>query len=309
MNARTKTTAKSARPATAEATPWGTTAPKHVAIVYRPATPEAIKQARELAGWLLEQGFSVYAAPGQKLGPGCGRAAGRALEKIDWAISLGGDGTYLNAVRILGGRQIPILGVNMGSLGFLTPFRAEELYKAALLSAQGKMEIRPRSQLKVCVKRGSRLVAEHVALNDAVLERGSSSHLINISIHSQRHLVGEIKADALVVASPTGSTAYNLAAGGPILHPDVRAIVVTPVCPHALTSRPLIFPDDQELSFRVLTRDKRAFLVVDGQNRGEITPEDEVVIVRGACDHLTIRKPASNYFGLLREKLRFGERE
>jgi NAD+ kinase len=277
--------------------------------MYRPTTPEAIRQARELARWLLDRGLAVYAAPGQELIAGCRKVTARTVGDIEWAIALGGDGTYLNAVRLLEGRQVPILGVNMGSLGFLTPFRAADLYQAATLTMDGQMEFRPRSQLHVCVKRKGRADSEHVALNDAVLERGSSTHLINIAIQSQRHLVAETKADALIIASPTGSTAYNLAAGGPILHPDVRAIVVTPVCPHALTSRPLIFPDDQELSFRVLARDKRAVLIVDGAHCGEIGVDDEVVVVRNSIDHLMIRKPETNYFNLLREKLRFGERD
>ena len=196
----------------------------------------------------------------------------------------------------------------MGSLGFLTETRLEDLYKNVISTLQGRMEFRRRSTLKVEVRRGGRLKATHIALNDAVLERGSNTHLISIEVHSQKYLVGQIKADALVVASPTGSTAYNLAAGGPILHPEVRAIVVTPVCPHALTSRPLIFPDDQQLSFRVTTPDKRAILTVDGVNRGEITMDDEIIVVRNDHDHFVIRKPSSNYFKLLREKLKFGQR-
>lgn len=283
-------------------------APKNIAIMYRPATPEAVKQAKELSTWLLEQGYNVYAAPSQQLGPGCRRVTPRNLDELDWVIVLGGDGTYLGAVRMLEGRQTPILGVNMGSLGFLTETRLEDLYKAIICTLQGKMEFRLRSMLKVEVRREGKVIASHIALNDAVLERGSNTHLINIEIHSSKYLVGQVKADALIVASPTGSTAYNLAAGGPILHPEVRAIVVTPVCPHALTSRPLIFPDDQQLSFKVVTRDKKAILTVDGVNRGEITVDDEVVVVRNDLDHFVIRKPSANYFALLREKLKFGQR-
>lgn len=282
--------------------------PKNIAIMYRPGTPEAIRQAKELAGWLLEQGYHVYCCPNQQLIKKCHKVSPRNLDALDWVITLGGDGTYLGAVRMLEGRQTPILGVNMGSLGFLTETRLEDLYKTVLNTLQHKMEFRPRSMLNVQVRRGGKTIATHVALNDAVLERGSSTHLINLEIFSQKHLVGQVKADALVIASPTGSTAYNLAAGGPILHPDARAIVLTPVCPHALTSRPLIFPDDQELSFKVLTRDKRAVLTVDGVNCGEITIDDEVIIVRNQFDHFVIRKPSSNYFNLLREKLKFGQR-
>ena len=282
--------------------------PRHVAVVYRPGTPEAQALAKELSRWLLDKKFNVYGAPGQELITGCKKVAKSTLDKIDWVIALGGDGTYLRAVRMLEGRQVPILGVNMGNLGFLTETRREDLYSAVLQTLEGKMEFRPRSILSIEVRRQGKVTARHIALNDAVLERGSNTHLINIEIHSHKLLVGQVKADALVIASPTGSTAYNLAAGGPILHPEVKAIVLTPVCPHALTSRPLIFPDDQELSFKVLSRDNRSILTVDGVNCGEITVEDEVVIVRSSQDHLVIRKPSANFFALLREKLSFGQR-
>ncbi|MEK7356089.1 MAG: NAD(+)/NADH kinase, partial [Bdellovibrionota bacterium] len=283
-------------------------APKIICIMYRPETPEAVKQAIELAGWLKEQGFTPLAAVGQDLGKKYAKTTSAKLDEIDWVIVLGGDGTYLGAVRMLEGRQTPILGVNMGSLGFLTETRIEDLYKTIIATLRGDMEFRARTMLRVQIRRKGKVVAEHVALNDAVLERGSYTHLINLEIHSEDHLVGQVKADALIIATPTGSTAYNLAAGGPILHPEVRSIVVTPVCPHALTSRPLIFPDDQQLSFRLVTRDKKAILTVDGVERGEITVDDEVRIVRSDVDHFVIRKPSANYFALLREKLKFGQR-
>lgn len=282
--------------------------PKNVCLMYRPATNEAIKQANELANWLDEQGFKVYSAIDQTLKKPAQKLTRQKLDLIDWVIVLGGDGTYLGAVRMLEGRQVPILGVNMGSLGFLTETRLEDLYKSIISTLQNKNEFRIRSMLNIQVKRSGKTVSEYVALNDAVIERGSSTHLINIEIYSEKYLVGQMRADALIVGTPTGSTGYNLAAGGPILHPDVKAMVVTPVCAHALTNRPLIFPDDQQLSFRVLTRDKKAVLTVDGVNCGDITHEDEVVIVRNKQDHFVIRKPSSNYFALLREKLQFGQR-
>jgi NAD+ kinase len=283
--------------------------PKIIAIMVRPGNPEAVKTGQELAKWLLEKGYDVLSTPGQKLLPKIKNVTATNIGKVDWVIVLGGDGTYLRAARMLEGRQVPILGVNMGSLGFLTETPLAEMYKVIKMTLQNKMEFRSRSMLKICLKRGNKLRGEFYALNDAVLERGSSTHLINIGIYSDKHLVAQIKADALIVASPTGSTAYNLAAGGPILHPEVRAIVCTPVCPHALTSRPLIFPDDQDLSFKVLAKDTPSVLTIDGVNRGEITPEDEVVIVRAPLDHLVIRKPDANYFDLLRRKLSFGKRD
>jgi len=284
-------------------------APNDIAIMYRPQTPDAVAQARELATWLLDHGFRVYASPGQTLNNRCRRLTPRDLDEIDWMIVLGGDGTYLKAVSLLDGRQTPILGVNMGSLGFLTETRVEELYKTVLFTIHKKMEFRARSMLQVTVRRKNKVISNFVGLNDVVLERGSSTHLINLAVYNQNHLVGEIKADALIVASPTGSTAYNLAAGGPVLHPDVRAMVLTPVCPHALTTRPLIFPDDQEITLKLLTREKRAILTIDGNHCGEITPADEVAVVRNPLDHFVIRRPSHNYFTLLREKLKFGERD
>jgi NAD+ kinase len=277
--------------------------------MYRPGTQTALDQARELASWLKERGYTVYAAPAQELTPDTSKVDSTTIDLLDWVIVLGGDGTYLGAIRMLEGRQVPILGVNLGNLGFLTVVRRDDLYKAVECALQGKFELRSRSMLLVQVRREGQVRSSHIALNDAVLERGSNTHLINIEVMIRNTPVSQIKADALIVASPTGSTAYNLAAGGPILHPDVKAIVVTPVCPHALTSRPLIFPDDQELMFRVLNKDKRAILTVDGFNCGEITVDDEVIIMRNALDHFVLRKPSHNYFRLLREKLKFGERE
>jgi NAD+ kinase len=282
--------------------------PKNICIVYRPQTPDAIKHAQELAHWLSEKKYRVFSAPKQSLGKKFLKLSPQKLDTIDWVIALGGDGTYLNAVKILEGRPTPILGVNMGSLGFLTTTKLEDLYKAVLLTIENKMEFRKRSQLHLTIRRSGQIRAEMIALNDAVIERGSSAHLINIAVFSQKHLVSEFKADALIIATPTGSTAYNLAAGGPILHPDVKAFVLTPVCPHALTSRPLIFPDDQQLSLRVVAKDKKASLVVDGANCGELTVDDEVCVTRHHVDHFVIRKPGHNYFELLREKLKFGER-
>lgn len=283
--------------------------PRRIGIMYRPQTPDAIDQAKELSSWLQEHGYKVYSAPGQQLGRGCVKLSKQNLDEIDWMIVLGGDGTYLRAVELLEGRQIPILGVNMGSLGFLTETRVEELYKTVLYTLDKKMEFRPRSMLKITVSRKNKMRQSFIALNDAVIERGSSTHLISLAVYNECHLVGEIKADALIVASPTGSTAYNLAAGGPILHPDVRAIVLTPVCPHALTTRPMIFPDDQEIIFKLLTTDKTAVLTIDGRYCGEITTDDEVTITRHAFEHFVIRRTSHNYFTLLREKLKFGERD
>jgi len=281
---------------------------KAVTLVCRPDSPAAVKNATELAAWLKKRGIKVYSHPQQRISGGFKKIKPNQMNRIDLVIVLGGDGTYLHAVRLVGPEKIPILGINMGSLGFLTETRKDDLYNAVTMTLEGRMEMRPRAMLDVKIQRNGKLIHDDRALNDVVLERGPFSQLITIGIHSEHHLVGEIKADGIVVASPTGSTAYNLAAGGPILHPNVKSIVVTPICPHSLTHRPIIFPDDQALTFRLLVKNQRAYLHIDGQIGGDLRTGDEVVVTRSASDHYILRKPSQNYFDLLREKLRFGER-
>lgn len=232
-------------------------------------------------------------------------------------IVLGGDGTYLRAVRLLDGLEIPILGVNLGSLGFLTPTRAEEVFAAVDATLKDQMQLTPRAMLEVELVREKKKALHFRALNDVVIERGRLSQLINLSIHCDSEFVSDVKADGLIVASPTGSTAYNLAAGGPILHPSVSAMVVTPIAPHNLTSRPLIFPDNEVLVFRMLNQPlplrprktvSMAQLVIDGQLVGEVSPTDEIRVKRSARDHWMVRDSQKDFFLLLREKLKFGDR-
>lgn len=281
---------------------------KTIVIVYRPESALATKSSNELATWLKKRGLSVYSHPKQKIQSEVKKIKPSQMADVDLVIVLGGDGTYLQAVRMLAGEKAPILGINMGSLGFLTETRKEDLYSAVTLTLDNKMEKRPRAMLDIKVLRDNKILSASTALNDVVIERGPFSQLINIAIHSENHLVGEVKADGILVATPTGSTAYNLAAGGPILHPYVRSFVVTPICPHSLTHRPIIFPDDQTLTFRLLNEKQRAFLTIDGQLGGDLKAGDEVVISRAACDHYILLRQSQNYFDLLREKLKFGER-
>lgn len=280
---------------------------KNVVIVYRPDSPAALKFSSEVTEWLRKKSLTVFSHPEQKIS-NVPKLKSNQITKMDLAVALGGDGTYLQAVQLLGQHNAPILGANMGSLGFLTDIRKEDIFLALDLTLKNQMELRPRSMIDVKIKRGEKIIHESRALNDAVIERGPFSQLINLAIYSQNHLVNEMKADGLVISTPTGSTAYNLAAGGPILHPDVHSVVVTPICPHSLTNRPIIFPDNQTLTFKLLNKKQRAFLAVDGRNANDLRANDEVIITRSKCDRLMIKKPSVNYFDLLREKLKFGER-
>lgn len=282
---------------------------KNIAIVYRPETPAALSLATTLSQWLKEKSYKVFTAPEQKVikGTSLMKTANR-LKDMSLMIVLGGDGTYLRAVRLLGGKSIPILGINLGSLGFLTPTRADELFTAVDEALKNKMDLQPRSMIQVSLIRKGKLKQDLLALNDIVIERGSLSQLINIAIHSEKKLVSELKADGLIIATPTGSTAYNLAAGGPVLHPEADVFVVTPIAPHSLTSRPIIFPDSIQMTFRLVGKLQKAHFVVDGVKINDITLDDEIVIKRHKQDHLMVNDPGYNYFHLLREKLKFGDR-
>lgn len=282
---------------------------KKVAIVYRLNSTAAVRMSKKLALRLKAKRFKVYTAPEQKQIAGTELlVSSNDLKEMSLVIVLGGDGTYLRAVRLLKGHAVPILGFNMGFLGFLTAHSVDTVIETVEETIKNKMVLHTRSRLHLTVKFKSGKRVSYNALNDVVIERGSFSQLISTALYFDKSLVNHIKADGLIISSPTGSTAYNLAAGGPILHPEVNAIVVTPVAPHSLTTRPLIFPDNKNL---VLSLDKnagQAYLIVDGQKVLELSSEDEVIISRDKVNHQMIRRPGHNFFDLLKEKLKFGDR-
>lgn len=278
---------------------------KNVAIVYRRGTAEATAAARDLTAWLRERKIKVFTQADQRVS---GASVIKDPGSLHLVVVLGGDGTYLEAVRMLGEERVPLLGVNMGGLGFLTVSRVQDLYTLVESAIAGRLEIKSRAMLKISVRNGAKVLGDYVALNDLVIERGSLSHLIHIAMTVDRLPITSIKADGLIVATPTGSSAYNLAAGGPILHPEVEAWVVTPICPHSLTSRPFIFPDRRKIHFSIVGNRKTAVLTVDGIKVAKIGPSDEVWLERHEHNHLFLRKVGHNYFSLLKEKLKFGER-
>lgn len=281
---------------------------KNVAIVYRPGMKKALDKACEVGNWLKEKKIKVYSHPQRKF-----KVSGKQVpvlknkKLIDLVIVLGGDGTYLEAVRMLDGHKAPILGINLGSLGFLTENPIDELFKVLEMTLNSSMEMRPRSLLKVILKKDSKKIKEFTALNDIVLERGSRSQLINLQMLCDKMLVSEVKADGVIVSSPTGSTAYNLAAGGPILHPEAESYVVTPICPHSLTNRPIIFPDNKKLILKLFSTNK-ASLTVDGRFAYDLTDKHQVIIEKSSHIHYVLKKPSHNYFDLLNSKLKFGQR-
>jgi NAD+ kinase len=280
-----------------------------VGIVYREQTEKAIQAAIEVTTWLKERKYSVYTLPEQKMIPQTTMLkTSQAWKKLGLVIVLGGDGTYLRAASHIDGRKIPMIGFNMGSLGFLTNFSSDQIFPILEKTLQGEMELHPRILLEAHIYKNQKKIKSFRALNDIVIERGSFSHLINTAIYSEKFFVSQVKADGLIISTPTGSTAYNLAAGGPLIYPDSKAIVLTPIAPHSLNSRPIIFPEDRTMSFKLEGKTQRAHFIVDGQHKIEISNENEIVIEKSNHFHWVVRSPSHNFFHLLREKLKFGDR-
>lgn len=276
---------------------------KNVLIVYRDDTPQAEKLSEDFKRYLAGQNISVDILSYTELKD---KVCAQGYELV---VVLGGDGTYLSTVRHIHPHDTPILGINMGSLGFLTEVKLDSAYEALDAALSNSLERRPRTMISVQVLHSNKTVHEDTALNDIVIERGARSQLVRIQIYSQSNLVQDVKADGLIIATPTGSTAYNLAAGGPILHPEAASLVVTPVAPHNLTSRPIVFPDHLELRLRLAPGHQTAQLTIDGRKVEAITEHDTVIIKKSTHQHFVLRKKGHNYFDLLREKLKFGQRD
>ncbi|MFN3455728.1 MAG: NAD(+)/NADH kinase [Pseudobdellovibrio sp.] len=284
-------------------------ADKKIAIVYRIHSPDAVRMAKKVVAYLAKKKIKVYTGPEQKPLEGANLLiSSDELKDMSLVIVLGGDGTYLRAVRLLKSNPVPILGFNMGYLGFLTAHSAKDVFAIIDKTLKNEMVIQSRSRIHTSVKLKSGRRLSFDALNDVVIERGSFSQLINTAIYFNKALVNEIKADGVIISTPTGSTAYNLAAGGPVLHPEVNALVLTAVAPHSLTNRPLIFPDDKKLTLKLEKQSDTAHLIIDGQKVLELSQDDEVTISRCEKDHLMIRKAGHSFFALLKEKLKFGDR-
>lgn len=280
---------------------------KNILIVYRPHKPEPFKIAQDVSQWLKAQGATAYTHPEQKLIPGTKHLPKTKISKLKFVVVLGGDGTYLRAVRLLRELPIPIIGVNLGSLGFLTEVNVEDMYQTLDTVLKIKQELYPRSMLDITIHKGKKK-SQYLALNDIVIERGPTSRLISLSIHSEECLVTEIKADGLIISTPTGSTAYNLAAGGPIIHPEVEAIVATPICPHSLTDRPITLPDHKPLTLKVTSIESKAILSIDGQKIDGLAPNDIITIKKSKLSHMKFQPEHTSYFDILRKKLNYGQR-
>ena len=228
--------------------------------------------------------------------------------RCDLLLVMGGDGTLLAAARSAHERNVPILAVNLGGLGFLTAVTVGELYDSLAMILDGKHQVEYRKMLQIQMMRSGTLMATYQALNDAVLNKGAISRILDFETYVDGHLVTLLKADGVIVSTPTGSTAYSLAAGGPIVYPSVEAFLVTPICPHTLTNRPLVVPDRSRIEVVVKTEAESVFLTVDGQVGHDLHNEDRIVCELSPSRIGLVRPPHKEFFEVLRSKLKWGER-
>lgn len=231
----------------------------------------------------------------------------------DLIVVLGGDGTFLSIARLMKHRSVPILGVNMGQLGFLTEIKKEEALKTLeeLLHCNIKKPplISKRTLLEVTLTRNNKIILKEPVVNDAVISKGAIARIINLGISVDGKWVHDVRADGIIVSTPTGSTAYSLAAGGPIIEPSLAALIMTPICPHSLTQRPLVISDNSKVEIRLKDLPGHVLLTLDGQDAVDMKKEDILTVCRYKKHSLMLISSAKrDYYSVLREKLNFGMR-
>ena len=287
-----------------------------IGIVAKRNKPEAVAVVRNLVEWLRPKKIQVYIEKeieellSPTLSEGNWKSVGRdeMPPHVEMMIVLGGDGTLLSVGRQVWNRNIPILGVNLGGLGFLTEITLDELYSVLEKVLQDDFEINERETLKAGVIRRGKRIAEFIVLNDAVINKGALARIIDLETTIDGEYLSTFRSDGLIISTPTGSTAYNLSAGGPIVYPSLHTIIITPICPHTLTIRPIIIPDDVKIRALLKSRDEEVTLTLDGQQGFTLKFEDVVEVGKAEGRILLIKSPYRHYFELLREKLKWGER-
>ena len=289
---------------------------KRIGIIAKKNKPEAVPIANHLMAWLRSRKIEVYIEEeiGQLLLPTSAEPSLKTIKRetipidMEMIIVLGGDGTLLSVARQVWNKNIPILGVNLGGLGFLTEITLDELYRVLERVIQDDFEINEREVLNAAVIRRGERIAEFTVLNDAVINKGALARIIDLETTINGEYLSTFRSDGLIISTPTGSTAYNLSAGGPIVYPSLHTIIITPICPHTLTIRPIIIPDDVKIRATLKSRSEEVLLTLDGQQGFTLEFEDVLEVGKAEGRILLIKSPYRHYFQLLREKLKWGER-
>jgi len=285
---------------------------KTVGIIARPRREDIARVVPPLTNWLQAHGATVICD--SETADCIGALAGEVRKReelpacTDLLIVLGGDGTLLSAARLAADRGVPILAVNLGGLGFLTTVSQDEIYSILEEIFSGKHRVSERVMLEAEIVRGGAILERHIALNDAVLNKAALARIMDLELRIDGEYVTTYKADGLILSTPTGSTAYSLAAGGPIVYPIVEAFVVTPICPHTLTNRPLVIPDSATIEVDCKAEDNLVFLTLDGQVGVELSRGDHIRVRKAAQKLYLVRPAKKTYYQILRSKLKWGER-
>ena len=284
---------------------------KQVAIFAKVHDPRCQGVASELIAWLEERGCVplVEGHLARHMRSANGLTDEQIRDQAELVVVLGGDGTLISVARLFSGRQVPILGVNLGSLGFLTEITVEELYPALERCLRGELRISERMMLEVIVTRGSTELTRCHVLNDAVINKGAIARIIDLETRVNNYSLTPFKADGLIISTPTGSTGYSLSAGGPIVHPLMRCILITPICPHTLTNRPVMVADESVVTIVVKAAfDEKVYLTLDGQVGVDLLEGDTVEVRSAQKTTALVSSPDKDYFAILRAKLKWGER-
>lgn len=283
---------------------------KTFGIIAKKNKPEASELAKSIVSWLDKKGIQTLVEREVAESIGHPNAIERETipSNVDLIVVLGGDGTLLSVARQKSTASIPILGINLGGLGFLTETFKEETFEALEKVVAGDFETDKRLMLKATVRRGDTVVGESTVLNDVVINKGALARIIDLETYIDGGYLATFNADGLILSTPTGSTAYSLAAGGPIVYPSLDSIIMNPICPHTLTNRPLVLPDRCKIRVILKSANQDVHITLDGQE-GMPLEGDDIVEVRKAENYIYLIKSSSKtYFELLRTKLRWGER-
>lgn len=274
-----------------------------VGIVVKPGHVEARATAAELSTWLKTRGLHQS---GETVSAGEIRPDRTPTMNADLIVVLGGDGTMISAARIVGDADVLVLGINYGSLGYLTDFRIEEMFGALESIIAGEYEIDRRVMLEVEHWREREKLITGRVLNDVVINKAALARIIDIDVKLNELFVNTFRADGLIVSTPTGSTAYNLSAGGPIIYPSMNAVVLTPICPFTLTNRPIVVPDSATIELTLQNENEGVVLSLDGQTGYPMRAHDRIVIRKSKTTFNLVQPANRNYFDVLRDKLKWG---
>lgn len=282
---------------------------KTVGIIFKHDFEPALSEARKLAQWLMDCGVAVFSEEMRATAKFNVFPEERSVipQDADFVIVLGGDGTLLGAARRVAGYGVPILGVNLGGLGFLTEVPLRRLYAVVERMLEGRLEVESRLMLETTVTRKGEEVCRFRVLNDVVINKGALARIIDLDVYIDEQFLTTFRADGLIVSTPTGSTAYNLSAGGPILYPTMSSYILTPICPFTLTNRPIILPDSATIYITLSRKsEERVVLTFDGQVGFDLLYADRVAIYKSRERIRLIKSPDHSYFEILRTKLGWG---